>query len=91
MWGDLKGMRKTPLAVHDAYYMVYKCYPHLQPGAAGSWKGGRPNTRWIDFIKEVVGMSLQRLDRPDEARTWWPSVIHESPGVGDYPMAHHRV
>lgn len=35
----------------------------------GSRRRGRPNMRWNDFIKEITGMSLQKLrgaveDRP---------------------------
>ena len=31
----------------------------------GSRKRGRPNMRWIDSIKEAIGMSLQELNRAD--------------------------
>lgn len=29
----------------------------------GSRKRGRPNVRWIDSLKEAIGMSLQELSR----------------------------
>lgn len=32
----------------------------------GSRKRGRPNMRWIDFIKEAVGTNLQELSRAAE-------------------------
>ena len=34
-----------------------------------SRKRGRPNMRWIDFIKEAIGMSLQELSKVVEDRT----------------------
>ena len=38
--------------------------------AEGSRKRGRPNMRWIDSIKEAIGMSLQELSRAVEDRTF---------------------
>lgn len=35
----------------------------------GSKKRGRPNTRWIDSIKEARGASLQELSGAVEDRT----------------------
>lgn len=32
---------------------------------------GRPNMKWIDSIKEAIGMSLQELHRAVEDRTLW--------------------
>lgn len=43
----------------------------------------------IDSIKEAIGISLQKLNRTDEDRKLWVSVIHESPGVKDYSMTHY--
>ena len=42
----------------------------------GSRKRGRPNMRWIDSIKEAIGMSLQKLSRAVEDRRLWTSLIH---------------
>ena len=35
---------------------------------------GKPNMRWIDSIKEAIGMSLQKLSRAAEDRTLWTSL-----------------
>lgn len=43
--------------------------------------GKRSNMRWIDFIKEAVGLSLQDPSRAVEGGTLWMSLIHGSPGV----------
>ena len=32
--------------------------------------------RWIDSIKEAIGMSLQELSRAAEDRASWTSLIH---------------
>ena len=37
--------------------------------------------RWIDSIKEAIGVSLQDLSRAVEDRTWWTSLIHSVHGV----------
>ena len=42
----------------------------------GSRKRGRANMRWIDPIKEAIGLSLQELSRAVEDRTLWTSLIH---------------
>ena len=42
----------------------------------GSRKRGRPNMRWIDSIKEAIGMSLQKLSRTVEYRTLKTSLIN---------------
>lgn len=42
----------------------------------GSRKIGRPNMRWINSMKEAIGMSLQRQRRAAEDRTLWVSLIH---------------
>ena len=49
----------------------------------GRTKKVTPNMRWIDSIKEVIGMSLQELSRDIEHRRLWISLIHHSglPGV----------
>lgn len=33
--------------------------------------------RWIDSLKEMIGMSLQELSRVAEDRTLWASLIYE--------------
>ena len=38
---------------------------------------GRPNRRWIDSLKEAVGMSLQKLSRAAGDRTLWTALIHQ--------------
>ena len=44
----------------------------IMPGKVeDSRERGRPNLRWIDSIKEAIGMSLQEL-----SRTLWTSLIH---------------
>ena len=43
--------------------------------------GKRPNRRWIDFIKEALGMSLQELSRAAEDRTLWTSLTRGFPRV----------
>lgn len=37
----------------------------------GSRKGGRPSMKWIDSIKEAIGMSLQELSRAIQDRNLW--------------------
>lgn len=39
----------------------------------------RPNMRWIDCMKEVIGMNLQQLSKAIEGRTLWTSLIHTVP------------
>ena len=41
----------------------------------GSRKRGRPNIRWIDSIKEAIGMNLQELSWTTEDRTLCISLI----------------
>ena len=51
----------------------------IMPGKVeGSTKRGRPNMRWIDSIKEAIGMSLQKLSRVVEDRALW-TLIHRVP------------
>lgn len=45
----------------------------------GSKKRERPNMRWIDYIKEAIGVSLQQLSRAVEDRTLWTPFIHSVP------------
>ena len=42
----------------------------------GSRKIGRPNKRWIIFLKETTGMSLQELSRAVVDRAFWRSLVH---------------
>ena len=42
----------------------------------GSRKGGGPNMRWSDSLKEPTGLCLQELRRAVEDRTIWKSLIH---------------
>ena len=37
----------------------------------------RPNMRWIDSIKEAIGMSLEELSRAVEDRTLWAALIRQ--------------
>ena len=41
----------------------------------GSRKGGRSNIRWLNSIKEAIGMSLQELSRAVEDRVLWTLLI----------------
>ena len=41
-----------------------------------SRKRGKPNMRWIDCIKEVIGMSLHEPSRTIEDGTSWASFIY---------------
>ena len=40
----------------------------MQGKVEGSRKTGRPNMRWVNSIKEAIGMSLQELSRAVEDR-----------------------
>lgn len=51
----------------------------LMLGKIGSSRKRRPNTRWIDSIKEARGMSLQELIRAVKDRTLWTSLILRVP------------
>lgn len=42
----------------------------------GSQKRGSPNTRWINFIKEAISMSLQKPSGAVEDNTFRSSFIH---------------
>lgn len=39
-------------------------------------KRASPNMRWMDSIKEAIGMRLQELSLAVEDRTLWTSLIH---------------
>lgn len=56
----------------------------------GSRKRGRQNMRWINSIKEAIGMCLHELSRAVEDRTRWLSLIHPWwSGVGADSMANN--
>ena len=42
----------------------------------GSRKGGRSNVRWVDSIKEAIGVSLQELRTAVKDWTSWTALIH---------------
>lgn len=42
----------------------------------GSGKGGRPRMKWMDSLKEDIGMNLQELSIAVEDRALWTSLIH---------------
>ena len=44
----------------------------------GSRKRGRPNTRWIDWLKEATGLSLQELDGAIEDRAFCRLLIQSA-------------
>ena len=46
----------------------------------GCTKGGGPSVKWIDSIKEAIGMSQQELSWPAKDRTWWTSLVHRVTG-----------
>ena len=48
----------------------------------GSRKRGRANMRWIDSVKESIGMSLQALSRTVEDRTCGHHSLLGTPEIG---------